>query len=122
MHLWVSVAVGYLQQVEGVPQGGLLQRQGEGQGELCRQAVRKHLAGGARETENHSGEVSRRSSEQDIQLLEELGEFSHPEPRCSRMQGRNTNMKELDLLSAALQGVSSEGRQGKALVGVTELR
>lgn len=75
MHLWVSVAVGYLQQVEGVPQGSLFQRQGEGQAELCRQAVRKHLAGGARETENHTGEVSRLSSEQNIQLLKDQREF-----------------------------------------------
>lgn len=44
-HLWVSLLVGYLEEVKGVPQGGLLQGQGDGQGELLRQAVRKHLAG-----------------------------------------------------------------------------
>lgn len=50
-HLWVSLLVGYLEEVEGVPQGGLLQRQGEGQGELLRQAARKHLTETMQETE-----------------------------------------------------------------------
>lgn len=50
-HLRVSLLVGYLQEVKGVPQGGLLQGQGEGQGELLRQAARKHLTGTMQETE-----------------------------------------------------------------------
>lgn len=43
--LWVSLLIGYLQEVDGVSQGRLLQRQGEDQGELLGQAVRKHLTG-----------------------------------------------------------------------------
>lgn len=33
-HLWVSLLIRYLQEVDGVSQGRLLQRQGEDQGEL----------------------------------------------------------------------------------------
>lgn len=35
-HLWVALLVRYLQEVDGVAQGSLLQRQGEDQGELLR--------------------------------------------------------------------------------------
>lgn len=116
-HLWVSMAVGYLQQVEGVPQGCLLQRQGEGQAELCRQAVRKHHAGRVQEAENHTGEVSRRSSEQNIQLLKDQRVFG---TRCHSVHARR-DATRVDLLSAALQGVGRRGRRGKALLGVAEL-
>lgn len=33
-HLWVAPLIRYLQEVDGVAQGSLLQRQGEDQGEL----------------------------------------------------------------------------------------
>lgn len=35
-HLWVALLIGYLQEVDGVAQGSLLQCQGEDQGELLR--------------------------------------------------------------------------------------
>lgn len=35
-HLWVALLIRYLQEVDGVAQGSLLQRQGEDQGELLR--------------------------------------------------------------------------------------
>lgn len=35
-HLWVSLLIRYLQEVDGVSQGRLLQCQGEDQGELLR--------------------------------------------------------------------------------------
>lgn len=44
-YLWVSLLVGYLQEVDGVPQGRFLQGQGEDQGELLGKAARKHLTG-----------------------------------------------------------------------------
>lgn len=34
LHLWVSLLIRYLEEVDGVSQGGFLQRQGEDQGEL----------------------------------------------------------------------------------------
>lgn len=33
-HLWVALLIRYLQEVDGVAEGSLLQRQGEDQGEL----------------------------------------------------------------------------------------
>lgn len=44
-HLWVSLLVGNLEKIDGVSQGGFLQCQGEDQGELFREAARKHLTG-----------------------------------------------------------------------------
>lgn len=45
--LRVALLIRYLEEVDGVSQGSLLQCQGEDQGELLRQAMRKHLIGGA---------------------------------------------------------------------------
>lgn len=44
-HLWVSLLIRYLQEVDGVSQGRLLQRQGEDQGELLGDAMRENLTG-----------------------------------------------------------------------------
>lgn len=52
-HLGVSLLIGYLQEVDGVSQGCLLQRQGEDQGELLGQAVRKHLTGRKKKKKQH---------------------------------------------------------------------
>ncbi len=36
LHLWVSLLIRYLEEVDGASQGSLLQRQGEDEGELLR--------------------------------------------------------------------------------------
>lgn len=61
-HLWVSLLVGYLEEVKGVPQGGLLQGQGEGQGELLRQAARKHLTARDRKVQEVSTSAWKQSN------------------------------------------------------------
>lgn len=43
-HLWVSLLIRYLEEVDGFSEGGFLKSHGEDQGELLRQAERKHMA------------------------------------------------------------------------------
>ena len=45
LHLWVSLLIRYLKQIDGLPEGRFFQSQGEDECELIREAMREHLTG-----------------------------------------------------------------------------